>query len=226
MTTPTIIKILTHFRVAPGKVSSAQLAAIISEEYGHVNRVLDKLVSLTVIVEDDGLYHHPDTPTNREFFAKLVEVYDAVDRKRGNEVLARGLMCEIPSRYLFHLNTFLEMMEEEGISRQDSQELLQRDIELGYLRRVRIARLGIRPHPLPKYIPSYWFSHLRMFKWDEYLDFRQDSDSSAIQEGDYLTRQYPPELVRMVQERLGRRREEIREKLHRKGLLDHPGRFW
>jgi len=226
MFTPTSIKVLNHLKDSKEKASPNQLAIIIDEGQEHVNKALEKLVAADVVIEEQGFYTYNPTPTSEELLANLIKTYDTVDKRRADELFTKAVICEIPPRYLFHFNTLLEMLEQEGIPRRKSQGFLHREIAQGYLRRVRIARLGTRPFPLPKYIPPYWFSHLRMIRWEEYQGFKQDPEGHTIQEDDYLTQRYPAQLAHAAREHLGKKRDVTRDTLRRKGLLDNLGRFW
>lgn len=226
MFTPTIVKLLEYLRDSKEKASPYDLALIINEEQEYVNKALIRLLTVGILSEEEGAYSYHSTDRNEQSLAGLVKVYEVVRKRRESEWFTRALICEIPPRYLFHFNSLLEMAQEKGIAIQVSTEFLQQEIEQGYLTRLRVARLGARPYPLPRYIPPYWFSHLRLFRWEEYQDLKQDSEGFTIQEDDYLTQQYPPQIIKLARQQAGKKREELRDQLRRKGLLDNLARFW
>lgn len=217
MFTPTIVKLVRCLQDSQARRTKQDLAAIIDEKPEYVNKAVEKLVALGLVVEEEKLYAYKATPYNEQLSDKLLQVYEAVDKKP--ELLIRGLICHIPSRYLFHLNTLLEILAEEGIDSKQANQFLDQEIKLGFLRRVRIAYLGIRPYFLPRYIPAYWFSQLKILGQEEYELFRQEYSGLELREEDYLLGQYPPELANPAREYMETERPQLKDKARTQGLL-------
>jgi hypothetical protein len=228
MLTPAIIKISKYLKDSGEGRSKEQLATIINEEQEYVNKALERLAAADVVREEQGSYLYNPTPRSEDFLNRLVKVYERVDRKSEREWIIRGIICEIPSRHSFHLKALLNILEEEGLDREESKEFIEQEIERHYLRRIRIALIGRRAYsfPIPRYIPYRWLSFFRWVREKEYEALKQGYESSEIQEEDYLVGQYPSQLARAAREHLKGEKKEIRDKLLDDGLLSYFGNLW
>lgn len=211
MFTPAITKVLKYLRENPTKKTKEQISSIIGEKQEYVNRALDKLVAIKVVAEEEGFYWYTFTLYSEDFSTKMLEVYDRVGKRPVKELLIRGLICQIPSHYLFHAETLLEILEKEGLDRKELEEFLEREIEDGYLKKIRIIYLGMGHLSLPLYIPSYYITHLRIVEWERYEGLKHKGAESY--EEDYLMGQYPPELAEPAKEYIERERKDVKDKL-------------
>jgi hypothetical protein len=89
----------------------------------------------------------------------------------------------------------LKILEEDGFDKRELNEFIEQEIRNGYLRRLRIAYIGIRLYLFPRYIPSYWFHQLKILDQDENEALKQKCRDLELHEENYLLAQYSPELA-------------------------------
>lgn len=219
MFTPTIVKVLQCLRGDKSGKTRTEIASIIKEKPEYVNSSLDKLVALGVVAEAEGFYSYLPVSRNEDFYNSIIEIYHKVNKRPAIELLVRGLMCEIPSHYLVHANTVVEILQNYGLEKKDVNELLEREIENGYLRRIKVVCLGIRPVSIPVYVPSYYLSHLRILGWEQYDSLKQPDKSTEFHEEDYLMGYYPPELACPAQEYMDKQGRELKNRLRERGVI-------
>ena len=174
-----------------------------------------------MVMKEGGLYLYKATPYSEEFSARLAEVYETVSRKPAKELFVRGLICHIPSQYLFHVDTLLEMLEQEGFDREELRQFLQQEHERGYLKIIKLTYIGVEPHAIPVCIPPFYFYYLRhlgLVDHGGYKRLLRGYKDYEFNEQDYLVAQYPPELADPAREYIERARKEMKDSLRRKGL--------
>jgi len=229
MFTPAIVKLVNYLKDTGAKKTQEELATIIDEPLEYVNKALGRLTAIDVVTHEEGGYLYHATPDSDQFSAQLVEVYEKVNRKPAKEMLIRGLICQIPSQYLFHIHTLLEILQQEGVEREEFDQFLEQEIDKGYLKRIRVVYIGKRISIIPIYIPPYYFyrlHHLGIIDHQEYDSLKQGDRDYEFQEEDYLIAQYPPELANPAREYIGRERGELRDNLRRRGLVSWGGGLW
>ncbi len=229
MFTPTIIKVLKYLKDTGAKKTKEELATIIEEELEYVNKALERLVTINVVTQkEEGFLYHT-TPYSDEFSARLLEVYETVSRKPAKELIMRGLICQIPSQYLLHIHTLLEILGQEGVDKQELEQFLEQEMANGYLRRIKVIYIGIEPSTIPICIPPYYYYHLRhlgIIDHEKYKSIKQEYQGYELHEEDYLIAQYPPEVANPAKEYIERERKEMRDSLRRKGWLSWGGELW
>jgi hypothetical protein len=220
-----MVKALKYLKESRARKQKEEIASIINEKQEYVNKALEKLVAIGVVREAEGFYSYVFTPHSDKFYHNLMEVYTRVNKKPSIELMVRGLFCEIPHHYLIHANTVLEILEGQGLDRKELNHFLEQEIENGYLRRIRVICLGMRPFSIPVYVPSYYLSHLRILGWEHYEGPRQNYQDSEFYEEDYLLARYPPELAAPARQYIETERRELKEKLRERGMAAWMERF-
>ena len=221
MFTPVLAKVLRYLRENPVKETKEHLYSIIGEERWYVNRALEKLVAIKVVAEEDGFYWYLSTPHSEDFFAKMMEICDRVSKGPPKELLIRGLICQIPAHFLFHAGTLLQILENEGLDREELREFLEREMRDGYLRRIRIASIGV-PFFMPLYFPAYYVSQLGMYECQGYQTLGEDGKGAEVCGEDYLLGQYPADLAEPAREYIETEKRELREKLRKEVFSTWP----
>ena len=229
MFTPAVVKVIKYLKDTGAKKNQEELANIIDEPPEYVNKALERLIAIDVVTQEEGGYLYHATPGSDRFSAQMVEVYEKVSRKPAQEMLIRGLICQIPSRYLFHIHTLLEILEKEGFDKEELDQFLEQEIANGYLKRIRVVYIGKGLSIIPIYIPPYYFyrlRHLEIIDHKKYHSLKQEYSEYEFQEEDYLIAQYPPELANPAREYIERERGELRDSLRRRGLVSWEGGLW
>lgn len=218
MFTPSMVKIVRYLRENQVCKTREEIASIIQEKPEYVNAALDRLIALTVLFQNQGGYTYNTSPHSEQFCNSIMEIYRKVNRRPARELLVRGLICQIPSHYLIHAHTLIELLQGQGFEKKELQEFLEQEIENGYLRRIRVICLGIRPFSIPVYVPSYYLSHLRILGWEEYSSLHHDQKVTEFFEEDYLIGYYPPELSQPAREYIEKEGQELKAKLRERGM--------
>jgi len=157
MFTPAIVKLVRYLKDTGARKTQEELATIIDEPLEYVNKALGRLIAIDVVTQEEGGYLYHVTPDSDQFSAQLVEVYEKVNRKPAKEMLIRGMICQIPSQYLFHIHTLLEILQREGVESEEFDQFLEQEIAQGYLTRIRVVYIGKGLSIIPIYIPPYYF---------------------------------------------------------------------
>ena len=226
---PTIAKVLRYLKDTRAKKTQKELAIIIDEPEESVNKALERLIAIDVIAQEAGDYFYVPTPESDEFSTRLMEIYDKVSQKPAKELLMRGLICQIPSQYLFHIPTLLEILEREGFDKQELDQFLEQESANGYLKRIRVVYVGLESSIIPICIPPFYFhylSQLGIIDDQKYSSLRREYKEHESREEDYLIAQYPPELANPAKEYIERERRELKDNLHRRDLVSWGGGLW
>ena len=221
MFTPTVVKLLKHLKDNQVRNTKEQLVTIIEEEEQYVNKALEKLVATNIVSEEGGFYYYKSTPQNEKLSSQLLEVYQTVSQKPAKELLIRGLICQVPSQYLFQADTLFEVIKQEGVTKREFDQFLQQEEEKGYLKRVKVIYIGLDPYSPPVCIPPYYFyylCHLGIIDRGKYNRLKEGYKDYELREVDYIIARYPPEIATPAKEYIERGRKEIRDNLRRKGL--------
>jgi hypothetical protein len=229
MFTPAVVKVIKYLKDTGAKKTQEELATIIDEPLEYVNKALGKLIAINVVTQEEEGYLYHATPDSNQFAAQLMEVYEKVNRKPAKEMLIRGLICQIPPQYLFHIHTLLEILQQEGVEREEFDQFLVQETAKGYLKRIRVVYIGKEPSIVPIYIPPYYFyrlHHLGIIDHQKYASLKQESKDDEFQEEDYLIARYPPELANPAREYIERERGELRDNLRKRGLVSWGGGLW
>jgi len=229
MFTPTIVKLVRYLKDTGAKKTQGELATIIDEPLEYVNKALGRLIAIDVVAQEEEGYLYHATPDSDQFSARLVEIYEKVNRKPAKEMLIRGMICQIPPQYLFHIHTLLEILQREGVEREEFDRFLEQEIAQGYLKRIRVVYIGKELSIIPIYIPPYYFyrlHHLGIIDHQKYASFKQGYKDDKFQEEDYLIARYPPELANTAREYIERERGELRDNLRKRGSVSWGGGLW
>ena len=228
MFTPTILNLLEYLKNSQARKTREELSLIINESPKYVNKALEKLQAMDMVEKEGGAFFYKPTRRNEEILARLKRVYEEVAKKPEKELVIRGIISEIPSQYLFHWDTLVKILEEEGISGEEAREFLEKEVEKGYLRKIRIIYIGLDPYPVPFSIPPfyyYYLCHLGVIDRERYQQIKGRYKDYELREEDYLICQYPSELANQAKEYISRERVEVRNRLRQKGWLSWWGRF-
>jgi len=229
MFTPAIVKLVRYLKDTGARKTQEELATIIDEPLEYVNKALGRLIAIDVVTQEEGGYLYHVTPDSDQFSAQLVEVYEKVNRKPAKEMLIRGMICQIPSQYLFHIHTLLEILQREGIESEEFDQFLEQEIAQGYLTRIRVVYIGKGLSIIPIYIPPYYFYRLHqlgIIDHQKYDSLKQEYKDDEFQEEDYLIARYPPELANPAREYIARERGQLRDNLKMRGLVSWGGGLW
>jgi hypothetical protein len=229
MFTPAIVKILKYLKESQLKRTEEEMAFIIAEAPEYVNRALTALDAAGIVKQEKGSYSYQTTPANEKLRQQLLEVYQILDQKPTRQLLMRGLICQVPSQYLFHAKTLIGLLEEAGIEPAEIEEFLASEVELGYLKKVRLLYIGLEPSFIPICIPPYYFYylyHLGFIDQEKHYKLKQKYPEEQFQEEDYLIVQYPTELATPAKEYLERERGDLREMLRHKALSNWGEVWW
>ncbi len=229
MFTPTVVKLLKHLRDNRASNTKEELASIIGEEQHYVDKALERLVAIDIVNGERGFYNYKATSYSENFCSQLIEVYDTLSKKPAKELFIRGLICQVPSQYLFRVDTLLEVLEQEGFDREEIEQFLAQEVERGYLRRLRVIYIGIEPYEIPICIPPLYFNylgHLGIIDQGRYNGLKEEYKDYEFQGTDYIVARYPAELATSAKGYIERERKEVKEHLKRKGLFAWPGRIW
>jgi hypothetical protein len=229
MFTPAIIKILKYLKENRLRRTKEELALVTEEAPEYINQALAALDTAGLVKLEGDFYTYQAIPANEELFNQLLEVYQLVSQKPAQQLLIRGLICQIPSQYLFHAATLLGIFEEEGIELEELQQFLASEIEEGYLKKARIIYIGLDPSFIPICIPPYYLHylyHLGFVDQDSYFEIRQKYPKSQFHEEDYFIAQYPAELATPAKEYLERERGDLKEMLRHKALSSWREGWW
>jgi hypothetical protein len=213
MFTPTIIKVLKYLRDTKAKKTKEEIAVIIGESPEYVNKALEKLIAVNVVVPEEGAYYYNSTTPNNELAERLMELYEITSRKPAKELLIRGLMCQIPYQHLFHLPTLIELLEKEEIEEQELDQFLEQEIANGYLEMTRVIFHRY------KVIPICMFPDYSSYPYYYPDGYRSQDSRCEFKEENYLIVQYPPELANPAKEYIERERTELVNNLRRKGVV-------
>lgn len=229
MFTPTIVKVLNYLKDTKVKKTKEELSISIDEPQEYVNKALEKLIAIDVVTQEEGDYLYNDTPSSGEFCYRLAKLYETLGRKPNKELLIRGLICQIPSQYLFHFPTLVQMMQKEGIDKQELDQFLEQEIANGYLKIIRAVYTEMEPPVIPICIPPFYFNylgHLGVINCDWYKSHRQEQRDYELWEEDYLIAQYPSELANPAKEYIEGERKELKNNFRSRELVSWGGGLW
>lgn len=229
MFTPTIIKILKYLRDSKERRTVEELAIIIDESPDYVTKALEKMIAVDLVAQEEGAYLYNDTYQNNHFTERLMKLNEIVSRKPSKELLIRGVICQCPSQYLFHLPILVEILEKEGIDAQELDQFLKQEIANNYLKMIRVAFLRNEVSVVPTCMPPSYFhylSQLGIIDNDKYNNLKRNHSACEFQEEDYLIAQYPLQLVNQAKDYLERERIELISSLRRMGLVEWSWPKW
>ena len=216
MFTPTIIKILKYLKDTKAKKTKEELSIIIGESPDYVNKALEKLIAVNIVVTKKNEYWYNTTPSSNKLAERLIELYGIAFRGPPKELLIRGLICQIPYQHMLHLPVLMEILEKEGIEKQELDQFLNQEIDNGYLERTSVIFYRYKFVPAcmsPDYNPNpYYYT-------DRYRSHKQKDSNCELKEEDYLIVQYPPELSNPAKEYMEKERAELIDNLRRSGVV-------
>lgn len=229
MFVPTIVKVLNYLKGVKAKKTKEELFISIDEPQEYVNKALEKLIAIDIVAQEGCDYSYNDNPFSGEFCDRLAELYESLSRKPDKELLIRGLICQIPSQYLFHLPTLVQMLQKEGIDEQELHQFLEQEITNGYLKRIKAHYIDMEPHVTPICIPPFYLhylNHLGIIDHDMYSSSKHDYRADKLEEEDYLIAQYPPELANSAKNYIEEERKELKDNLRSREMVSWGGGLW
>lgn len=223
MFTPIFIRILKCLRDAKSGKTGEELAVIIKASPEDVSKALEKLIAVDLVAQEEGAYLYNDTQKNNETLERLTKLHETVKEKPDKELLIRGVICLLPSRYLLHLPTLIEIFEQEGINEPELTRFLEQEIASSYLKRITVVYLREKTPFVPACMPPDYFDYLKnrgIIDQDKQKFPAGNDNAGEYEEEDYLITQYPLELVNPAKEYLERERMELKNHLRRNGLFE------
>jgi len=192
---PTLIKVLRYLQRNAAPSAYNDIISAVGEGQALVDRALGKLVGEGIVESVDEGYCYLATARAEGLCQKLFALYEQVAAQPRLELLARGLLCQASGYYLLRMNTFLEVLEEEGFNPEDVTRFLDGEIERGYVKRARGALAGRVSISAPMFVPSYYALRGTGFR-DQQQPGAWDADRDCLSgEEDYLIGVYPPEVA-------------------------------
>ena len=132
---PTLVKVLRYLQGNAAPSAYNDIISAVGEGQALVDKALGKLVVEGIVESGDEGYCYRATARAEELCQKLFALYEQVAAQPELELLARGLLCQASGYYLLRMNTFLEVLEEEGFTPEDVTRFLDGEIERGYVKR-------------------------------------------------------------------------------------------
>ena len=220
---PTLVKVLRYLRGNAAPSTYNDIISGVDEGQALVDRALNKLIAEGIVDHRDEGYCYCATPRAEELCEKLFALYDRVAARPRLELLARGLLCQARGHYLLRMNTFLEVLEEEGFAREDVARFLDGEIERGYVKRTRGALAGRDSILPPMFVPSYYAFRQTSTRQRWQLDERFSELDRLSGEEDYLIGVYPVEVAEPAVRELERERPGLSQVLKREALRQWYG---
>ncbi len=230
---PSIVKVLQFLIGHPTGATLEEITGATGESPAHVDKAVEKLVSLGIIDQRDGAYFYMPSQANDCFSEQLHKVYQTITHERSRDLFVRGLICQVPSQHPIHLETLLDIAEKEGLDRYGLRRFLQQEITRGYVKRIGIVfgktnAIGTSIL-LPVYLTPYHWIGLRSqgdIKTCEYDTLESDADERTPDEEDYILAQYPPEMATSAREYMKDRGKELVHYLRDMDTMFWGGWLW
>lgn len=223
MFTPNIIKILKYLKDTGEKKTGEELAVIAKDTPEQVSKSLEKLISLGLITQMGGHYLYHATERNNQTLERLIKLHETVKEKPDKEILIRGVICSIPSQYLLHLKTLIEILEKEGIGQPESTRFLEQEVAHNYLKRITFVFLSNKTPFIPACMPPDYLDYLSrrgIIDQDRHKGSKERDSRCEYQEEDYLISQYPLQMVNPAKEYLEKENTELKNYLRRRGIAE------
>lgn len=192
---PTLVKVLRYLQGNAAPSAYNDIISAVGEGQALVDRALSKLVAEGIVGSGDEGYCYVATRRAEDFCQKLFALYEQLAAQPRLELLARGLLCQASGYYLLRMDSFLQVLEEEGFAREEISRFLDGEIERGYVKRTRgtlAARVSISP---PMFVPSYYALRHKEVRKRQQLKEGSSQSEPLSQEEDYLVGVYPPEVT-------------------------------
>jgi hypothetical protein len=214
--TPSIPMVLRSLIEAPeGRDESAFSSG--SFEGPYVTTALEALLEHGLIEKDEGTLRLTDEPENSKKVAQLLEFYENVQKRARIQLTCRGILNATQYRYFVHLNTFTEMMVQEGFDRSEVDEILAKEKSNGRLDQFKIiypSRQGFK-HKIFPIIPLYHYQDCVAMNSGNIIQFRariEDAGEAGVEE-DYLLGAYTKEMANQAREYISAQKAHIKERV-------------
>ena len=208
MEEPTLVKILRVFREKGGKASEEEIRRALSgEKPAYIDRAFEELRNRGIIGKEGDLWEISSSPEVEALIQKLFELYEKVNRAAKRELLIRGILSQTSWQYLLRFEVLVEILEQEGLEREEVGEFIQKEVERGYIEKFKVIWVG-RASAAPIFMPSYYLSYLAYISPEEYQKLRRNT-SLPVFEDEYLLGKYPEEIATPAKEYIEREYREL-----------------
>ena len=223
---PTALKVLKYLRDISAPSTHSNITRVVREGQTLVARALDELIARGLIDKcGDDQYQYRSTPEADELCQKLFALYDKVSTRSQKELLARGLLSQPGTRYLWQMNKLLEVLEREGFTRGDAVPFLDLEAKKGHIQRIKIIFVARIPFTAPPFIPYYYISDFRNIDPDEYEQLGQQCRNSGLSMSEeyYITGAYPSELSQPAIQYVEKEKRQVRDMLREEAFQQWRG---
>lgn len=178
----------------------------------YAKRAIETLRAQGIIDEQDGVLRIVESEENSRRITGIMHFYSNVDTIARRNLLFRGILNTAQYACLVHIETLFAFMEDEGFTRSEVDQLIEKDSKEGIVERLKVmyrAREGVSHRCFP-FIPLYYYPHFITMKSEntEHLRARLKTAGVFMIEEEYLLGHYPKEIANQARDYI------IREKLH------------
>jgi len=222
---PTIVKVLKYLVGAPAPSTYNDISRAVPEGQALLDRAMAELVARGLVDRQGEVYCYRASSRADELCRKLFALYDKVVARPQKELLVRGILSLPGPRYLWRMSNLLDVLDKEGFASEDAIPFLDEEVGKDYIRRVKIifvARVSFVP---PAFIPYYRMSDFRSVEGDEYQQLKEQCQKLGLlmNEEQYLTGAYPPELSEPAVRYLEKEKREVGRRLREEAFNQWQG---
>jgi len=206
---------------------------VIGESRQDTERLLHRLATSGVVVQEGEGYRYAGSPESDGLGLKLAQVYNRVGERSARQALLRGYMVQVPPRHPLHLGTLLEVLQREGLGRDEAMRLLESEMAGGYVTAVDIAPDGLtRDWKKSLYLPVCLTPHqLRRLRRKGRVVSPEVDGAGGSKEAQsvaetYVVASYPRTLSEPAREHAEREGHDLKKHFDRMGVIGWDGWWW
>ena len=210
---PRILEILLEYD--EGRDESSLLQAVGDAPYA--TRAVDILLKHGVIAREKGRLRICHGIGVTQKVRQIVGFYGDVQRLARKDLMFRGILNATYYKCLIHFDTFIEMMEHEGFSKEEIKRTLDEEVKQGYVQHLKIvyrSRSGLK-HKFFPFIPLYYYPHFIVMDANNVQPLRARLENAGIvlTEEDYLLGNYPKELAAQSRDYILKEKHHVKDKI-------------
>lgn len=188
-------------------LSEEEIAAAIAEGRLYVAKALEKLTEKSVVVKEGQSYRYQKTAANEKFCARLLSVYDTLVTQSELEFLIVAFLSTAAEyEYLLGRSALLDALEKEGYHAEQVGTLLGNQFQEGRIEKMKMAIKMEKDEPVvpPAAIPWHYTSNFIPVGEQDYENLKSSwaGEGLSIQEEEYLTGNFPQEMIMLARDHL------------------------
>lgn len=222
---PTVVKVLQYLVNTTSPSTYNDISRAVQEGQALVDKALAELMARGLVDRRGRDYSYRASPEADELCRKMLALYDRVMVSQRKELLVRGLLSLPGLRCLWRVSKLLDVVEKEGLAREDIIPFLDEEVRAGYVSRAKIMFVARIPFTAPPFIPYYRIDDFRGVEADEYEQMKEQCArlGLSIKDEQYVAGTYPAEIAQPAVRYLEREKRQLRDILKEDAFQEWPG---